>query len=687
MNKPYNLFPQTIVNTKKGTLDGTYRRFIGPGDSIFALFIRSLGYRHTSPFEGLEYEYVIYDKNPKHMDMFRDLLEWDGITDIEDGFETFNIYLDKVKNKHGISTRPFPRNSTLGLIMRHGFNDFKTAWDYFRTSKFTFIDIDVIKQSDKFIDEMAKLKTLDLGIKQFVKFDFNRNHYTKSYERALNDVLHFLWLRSFKNYTSVIELSDLDNNQYEDFAGKIYARMNPTTCILPWMHVQYKPTGQSKLCCRYDTVHERNEYDKLMAGEAIDNPDLETLVPLREQLTIQKSTIERTFKSNYWSDARSRTENSTPITGCHKCYKEEQASGEVPTSMRLGSSILYNNGYLHRKPNYPVPKLEFLEIGFGNYCNLACLSCNSTLSTTWHNDELALNEIVTDDVGKLKRSVYPKLDNLQFRLANETFETLNLIKFTGGEPMINPEFIKFIEDVCTRGKPENISLEIYTNCSYIPSPKLLTDLIKFKNIQLNLSIDGYGVVNDYMRFGSQWTGEGKQTVDKAIDHWLELGKNNKNINVIMSTTLSVMNILEMPKLMPWWISKFKDSGNEIIVGREGTIPTIYDGFFKIQPAYDPFYINLDILPKEYYEEVAKWCETFKENFDELYPDIGGMPECIRFSVVKIAQLISKSKGNKDSARYFKEYTARMDKIRGNSLEKSLPELSAKLNDYLSKNAG
>ena len=84
------------------------------------------------------------------------------------------------------------------------------------------------------------------------------------YADSINNCLHLLWLKSFKNSTSLVEILHGEKQELiEDFAGKLYAKLNPTFCILPWMHVQYKPNGQSKLCCRFDTVHEYNQYKKL----------------------------------------------------------------------------------------------------------------------------------------------------------------------------------------------------------------------------------------------------------------------------------------------------------------------------------------------------------------------------------------------------------------------------------------
>ena len=686
--KPYQLLNEKIVNKGKGMSNNTFTRFIGPGDSVFSLFMRSCCSKSLEDAESNSYEFVIYDKNPKNIEMFKYVLNW-GCPEKEDNspwywtaedFKNFQDYVESPLAPRRLDSFTFDTFYLLEEMSFKSFDnksyDFRKAWNIFKKSKFIFLEIDAVKDNKEFISYLYnELDLLEIGKRQFLKLDFNKNNYDQEeYIESINNILHLFWMRSLKDYTTVVELYDTEENSKEDFASKLYAKANPTFCILPWMHVQYKPSGQSKLCCRYDNLKEIKDFEE-SEKTSIPNENLSHLYKEKENLVIQKFSMEESFNSNYWNTARQYTIENKPISGCQKCYNEEQSSGEFVMSMRLGSSILYNQGYLHKKPDHKIPKIKFLEVGFGNYCNLACLSCNSTLSTTWHDDEVKLNSMSDKS---LQRLIFPKLDNIRFEPNEKTLKTLELIKFTGGEPMINPEFIKFIDLVCEKGTPEKISLEIYTNCSYIPSPKLLTNLIRFKEVQLNLSIDAYGSVNDYVRYGSQWHGDGKQTVNNAMNFWLEQGKNNKNIRVIMSTTLSILNVFDVPELMENWVEKYKNSGNSIIVNMYSN----YDGFFKLQLAVDPSYINMNILPAEYYSEILAWCEEYGKSFTTKYPEFQGVPESINASLIKLTNTINRCKGNPTNASLLVEYLNKMDSIRGNSASKSIPVMLNKVKEYL-----
>ena len=150
----------------------------------------------------------------------------------------------------------------------------------------------------------------------------------------------------------------------------------------------------------------------------------------------------------------------------------------------------------------------------------------------------------------------------------------------------------------------------------------------------------------------------------------------------MSTTLSILNVFEVPKLMSWWMKKFKDSGNKVIVHRTEALPTEYEGFFKLQMAFDPSYIGVNILPQSYYNEVVAWCDEYENNFSKEYPDLEFVPESISASLSKLRNTIKRSKGDAKNAQLLLEYLEKMDKIRNNSAEYSIPKVITKVKEYL-----
>lgn len=290
--------------------------------------------------------------------------------------------------------------------------------------------------------------------------------------------------------------------------------MNKRLCILPWIHTSIKPNGEAKPCCRF--MHYLPEHKDIKAINIYQN-----------------KTADEILNSQAYKDLRQKMLQGDYIPGCAKCYKEEESHGY---SMRMGSWEDYQSDKIIRDNDV---KIRYLEVAFGNYCNLACRTCNSELSTNWYEDDLALDY--------KDRQVHAKVENVNYDWNAEELSELQEIKFTGGEPMLHPNFVKFLDILIDADLAKNIKLEIFTNCSWIPKSKILDRIKKFKELRICLSIDGYGKANDYIRHKSDWN-----TVDASMQEWLEFESLHKHTQVVIAATLSIYNVVNVYKLLDYY---------------------------------------------------------------------------------------------------------------------------------------
>ena len=76
---------------------------------------------------------------------------------------------------------------------------------------------------------------------------------------------------------------------------------------------------------------------------------------------------------------------------------------------------------------------------------------------------------------------------------------------------------------------------------------------------MNLSIDSIEKRNDYLRSNSDWN-----TVVNVIDYWFKLASQNKQkINLIISNTVSIFNILTIDQFIQYIADKEKEFDIEI----------------------------------------------------------------------------------------------------------------------------
>ena len=293
--------------------------------------------------------------------------------------------------------------------------------------------------------------------------------------------------------------------------------------------------------------------------------------------------------SNGWSE------------GCEKCMKEEERG---QTSLRLVINSFTSGG----------PDVEYIEISLSNQCNLACRMCSPSYSTFWH-------KIIRENP-QLKQYHHTKAQpeiNVEKIFSTVDLTKLKKIKYLGGEPFITPEIKHLFQYLEDKGIIQNIVLECNTNCTLFPE-KWLHYLDKFEKVIMELSIDGIGVVNDYIRYGKTW-----DIIEPNIVKWCNYSKNS-NTRVDMFSTIQAYNLHDMQNI--------KNYSNMLGINHFGSL------------LVTPDFLSTNVLPEDYLLEI-------KDNYNSQY---------------------YKSISNNNQFDKFCEYTYNMDSVFGLHLKNVVPEL-------------
>lgn len=400
-----------------------------------------------------------------------------------------------------------------------------------------------------------------------------------------------------------------------------------TICVLPWLHFSVKPDGNIKPCCRFFT------YSSEITANSFKKFNLSRFPNASEVLN-----------SRQLSTMRANMLTGNTISGCEKCYLEERIHGK---SMRTGVNAQYNLEEVIKKSKL---SLEFLEVTFGNYCNLACRSCGSDLSTSWQQDDKILS------MHYERGNTSDKIINTEFIWKEDDFTDINHIKFTGGEPMLHPNFIKFLDLIIKGGNHSHTTLEIFTNCSWVPKEKILKRLQQFKKIKMFLSIDGVGTVNDYVRHNSKW-----QIVEKSIKDWLEFERRMPGLSLTLTPTVSIYNIFNIKELLDYW-ENVRNKHNLLITNTSGKV--------IVNMVTYPEYLSITLLPN--FGGVLSELNDYVINKENEY---------LIEPILKIIHFLKSNNSSKYSLKYFLNYTCDLDRLRNQSLEQSIPFLYNHLSDY------
>jgi len=431
--------------------------------------------------------------------------------------------------------------------------------------------------------------------------------------------------------------------------------MSKTFCILPWVHIQTKPDGQMKPCCRFDITHDDYKTD---SGYVFD------------KFNANELSFTDAVNSKEWATIRDTITAGERVSGCRKCYQEEEFAfdNNYKNTRRRTKSLREKENWMWNEDNQetvnvPGIKLRYLELALGTYCNLKCRTCNGILSTTWYDDENKLVKYYSD------RKSYDQVINVERDWELADFEHVEEIKFTGGEPMLHPNFIKTIDMIISTGRANLITLDIFTNASWVPRDKVLDRLKQFHKVRINISVDGLGPVNDYIRYPSEWS-----TVDESVKEWLTTERAHPDVFLIKwAPVISILNIWHFHMMVDWWLNlqsiyKQKNWWESRSIRHSHIINIVHD----------PKYLKPSLFPKRLLltEKLISHRDALIQNMKNNVSDV----EKQWASELHINDMYNKVLGSlneeddEEQRKIFIEYTADLDKLRGQDIRKDLPHL-------------
>lgn len=136
----------------------------------------------------------------------------------------------------------------------------------------------------------------------------------------------------------------------------------------------------------------------------------------------------------------------------------------------------------------------FYELRLSNKCNIQCRSCNPLYSH------------LIDKEAKIHNIIYPVRDSIEYstidRIDINTLSPESRVYLTGGEPTVMDDAYEFMRRCIKLGRTD-FELTFGTNGVKF-SNTFLKLCSNFSNLNFSFSLDGYGKINDYWRWGSDW---------------------------------------------------------------------------------------------------------------------------------------------------------------------------------------
>ncbi len=258
-------------------------------------------------------------------------------------------------------------------------------------------------------------------------------------------------------------------------------------CSYPFSQMTIAPTGQYKLCC---SSSEAFGAVSDFAGSF--------------DLNVKDTSLSDYWNGVYLNWVRAQHLANAPIKECRACYFYEQHGNESYRQRALQELGTFAK---------PLAQPRSLDLKLGNKCNASCLFCDPSSSSTVLSEwkEIGWDKAPPFESG-LTGWVSPELFDVDYAWAEreEFWEQLKQItpeiknlKFTGGEPLINRYMIKYLDWIVQQGWASDMRLQVTTNGIVVPQ-KFLDFTEKFRLVEINFSVDGFGPQNEYIRYPTKW---------------------------------------------------------------------------------------------------------------------------------------------------------------------------------------
>jgi radical SAM protein with 4Fe4S-binding SPASM domain len=276
-------------------------------------------------------------------------------------------------------------------------------------------------------------------------------------------------------------------------------------CYSPWTNIDISPTGDISPCCKFQT----ESYLNISSSSIEDYQNSELLGKVKES-----------FKNNTWPP------------GCERCRIEETNQIE---SKRLLDYTRWKDQY----SNYNFDSgFITASIAFGNTCNLKCITCNPESSSRWRKEHLDLFGTTIEHVKFFKKDFVEDFTKQAPNLVH--------IDIPGGEPFLSgiDEQKKLLAYYVSTGSAGNITIHYTTNATIFPDNEWWDLLSYFKEVDMQLSIDGVGAHYEYIRYPGNW-----DILVQNVEQYLRL--QHSNVRLSVSHTLSAYNVFYLDEFFTW----------------------------------------------------------------------------------------------------------------------------------------
>ena len=310
-------------------------------------------------------------------------------------------------------------------------------------------------------------------------------------------------------------------------------------------------------------------------------------------------------------------------TGCQYCWNVENLGDDYISDRKIRNSSIYTPERMAEIKSKPYDfnvNPEYIEVAFSNECNFKCGYCHPMHSSSFyaeakkhgpvpnvnnHNVDVSWFEAIEEETNPYIKAWWEWWPEMS--------KTLNILRITGGEPLLHKTTWKLFEELLENPRPH---LELNMNSNLGMTHRHVEKLVKnvnelretnsIKKFKLFSSMETWGKRAEYLRTGldiNTWEKNQDIYVRGVKSHISHM--NTYNILTVTSYKQFLEKILEWRKIY-----------DDVVPNNLGMHEKVRKIRFDSPYLKEPLMYDMHILPKEDFTHYMDECLQFiSDNLD------------------------------------------------------------------------
>ena len=192
-----------------------------------------------------------------------------------------------------------------------------------------------------------------------------------------------------------------------------------------------------------------------------------------------------------------------------------------------------------------------LEIGFDNTCNLKCMYCKPSNSSSWVSETLQYG-VYPGGQGLIEERLSIEDQEIYTKAFWEWFPTvyqgLKVLRVTGGEPFLSKQTLKLLDYIIAN---PNLEMEFALNSNFSISNKMIDPYIEkigemidkkvIKSIKIFTSMESAGERAEYIRYGLDY--------ELWKQNFISILERFSDVKIVIMATYNVLSVTSFDSLL------------------------------------------------------------------------------------------------------------------------------------------